>query len=517
MAWLTPSDRAAPSRRDAPGVFFLRAMLMFLLAYTTWAWAGLRPSFHWVAVAVAGLLLAGFFAQGRGEAWRVARRDPVLYLGLAFLLFLAAQWANAGRARYFDVGHQRWMYMPPRWPGWPSAFAKADALQMLTWFFPAWAIAVVIRSRKLDRRALRRLMTFVACNAGLLAIFGLLQLAHGGGAIYWVQPLKSHFFASFAYGNHAGPFFVLAGAVAAGLLYREVFDVRCSSPERPSVSRLCHPWRVAVLIPMLVLCLVGANLGFSRAGVILAGALTVFVVAYGGFRSWRKLSAASRLNFAALSLAALGGLYFTVVALGETGIRREFMPPDAGEGADEAETARLHLDLGARPRFLRAAVDIWRGHPWFGTGGWGFRYLVAEHVPEELWPALESRGWANVHCDLLQFLVEFGLVGFGLLAGAAGVRVREALGRQCRRDAIWMMGMAGLGLVVVFSLVDLPFRCPAILFTWVALLAALPRICQNPGSGTPATPVAALSPGKRNGWNPRPSAEGGPGPGRIHA
>ena len=110
-----------------------------------------------------------------------------------------------------------------------------------------------------------------------------------------------------------------------------------------------------------------------------------------------------------------------------------------------------------------------------------------------------------------------GLVGFGLLAGAAGVMVREALGRQCRRDAIWMMGMAGLGLVVVFSLVDLPFRCPAILFTWVALLAALPRICQNPGSGTPATPVAALSPGKRNGWNPRPSAEGGPGPGRIHA
>ncbi len=32
-------------------------------------------------------------------------------------------------------------------------------------------------------------------------------------------------------------------------------------------------------------------------------------------------------------------------------------------------------------------------------------------------------------------------------------------------------------LVVGFSLMDLPFRCPAILLTWVAALGALPAAC----------------------------------------
>ena len=51
--------------------------------------------------------------------------------------------------------------------------------------------------------------------------------------------------------------------------------------------------------------------------------------------------------------------------------------------------------------------------------------------------------------------------------------------------------MGGLALVALFSLIDLPFRCPAILYTWVAVLAALPQIC------APASP----STGHPEGWD----------------
>lgn len=235
---------------------------------------------------------------------------------------------------------------------------------------------------------------------------------------------------------------------------------------------------------MFGLCLVGANLGMSRAGVILAGVLTVFVVGYGWIRGWNVLSLPVRLNFAALSLAVMGGLFFAVAGLGEEGIRKEFTRTAAPAKGLETGWDRIDLELGRRPRFARAALEIWKEEPWFGVGGWGFKHLVANHVSEEFWPALERRGWANVHCDALQFLAEFGVVGFGLLVGALGVMVREALDRRrCRRDAFWTMGMAGLALVVVFSLIDLPFRCPAILYTWVALLAALPRICPVSSGG----------------------------------
>ena len=462
--------------RGSRGVWTFRA-LGFLLAYTTWAWAGLRPSFHAVGVAAAGILLAALFLEGRGPVWRTVGRDPVFFLGLAFLGYLAIQWLNSGREQYFDVGFRRWTYTDPPWRGWPSSFARAEAVQMLAWFFPAWAVAVAIRSRVMDRRDLRVLLTFVACNAGALATFGLAQFASGTRSIYWVQPLGDHFFASFAYGNHAAPYFVLAGALAAGLLYREVFDNRIAHDDTPSALRLRHPRRVVALVPVLMLCLIGANMGFSRTGVILAALLGIFVAGYGWKRGWTLLQPAGRLNFAALSLGMIGWLYFAVAGFGEQGIRKEFTLRPAAPDTLHSLWDRINLELGGRPLYARAAAEIFWEHPWFGVGGWGYKYLVASHVPESHWPSLQERGWANVHVDFLQFLAEFGVVGMGLLLAALGAMVRELCGlRRCRHDAFCAMGIAGLGLTVLFSFIDIPFRCPAILYTWVALLAAMPAM-----------------------------------------
>ena len=464
---------AAPGRR---AVWTLLA-LGFLLAYTTWVWAGLRPSFHRVGVGAAGFLLVAVVLEGRAAVVRAVLRDAVFYLGLAFLGYLAIQWFNAGREQYFDVGYRRWTYTDPPFPAWPSAFARADAAQMLAWFFPAWAIAVAIRSRLLDSRTLRQLLTFLVGSAAVLAAFGLVQFASGTRSIYWRQPLGGHFFASFGYGNHAGPYFVLAGSIGLGLLFRELFDVRRTPADRLAVLRLRHPGRVAGLVLASLLCAVGADMGFSRAGVILNAALLGFAAAFLWKRAWPLLSAAGRLNLAALTLGALGSLYFLVAGFGEHGIRKEFTLRPVAPESLSSTWDRVDLELGRRPQFARAAWAIWREHPWFGVGGWGYKYLVASHVPEKYWPALETRGWANVHVDLLQFLAEFGAVGLGLLLAALGVMVRGIVVLRCgRHDAFCAMGAAGLLLTVVFSLVDIPFRCPAILYTWVALLATLPAI-----------------------------------------
>lgn len=479
-----------------PGEGFLFAGLGFLLVYTAWAWAGLRPSFHWVAVAAAAVLMIGLAAGNRAAACSMWR-DPVFYLGLAFLGFLGLQWANAGRLQYFDVGYQRWMYTDPPWPGWPSAYSRSDAGQMLTWFFPAWVIALVFRSHRLGRRNWWRLLMLIACNAAVLALFGVVQYASETRSIFWSQPLSGHFFASFAYGNHASPYFVLTSSLAAGLLYREVFDLRHAHADSPSAFRLRHPGRVALLVPVLLLCLLGANLGLSRTGVILAGMLVVFGAVYGSLRAWRRLRPAGRLNFLALMLAVLATLFFAVAGFGEKGIQKEFASKAAAREAVHTVWDRINVELEGRPLFARAAIAIWREQPWFGAGGWGYKYRVADHVPRHLWPALEKKGWANVHFDFLQFLAEFGVVGFGLLLGALGMMARDLFGgRDCPHCALWAMGTAGLGLVLVFSLVDLPFRCPAILYVWVALLGALPRACDfQPPCDT---------------WRARPSAEGNP-------
>ncbi len=489
-AWFIPGDADG---ENVPRARLVPFLLAFLLIYTVWAWAGLRPGFQRVGVATAGLLLAAVAWEGRGAAVRAALRDPVFQLGLAFLAYLAVQWANAGRTQYFDVGYRRWTYTNPPWPGWPSAFARADAAQMLAWFFPAWAIAVAIRSGRMSARVLRQVLLWMAVSAGLLATFGLIQFASGTDAIFWTRPLKTHFFASFAYGNHAAPYFVLVGALACGLLFREVFDMR--NPHRPALGRLRHPGRVALLAASALLCFAGANMGFSRAGVILAGVLAAFVVVYGWQRAWRLLSPAGRVNGAAVSLAAVGSLYFLVAGFGASGIRTEFTLRSVEPGVLRTLWERIDLELGGRPQYARAAVAIWKEQPWFGVGGWGYKYLVASHVPERSWPALEKRGWANVHVDFLQFLAEFGAVGMALLLGALAVLARDACDfRRCRQDACWTLSVAGLALTVLFSAIDIPFRCPAILYAWTALLAALPTLCLAPERrliGAPPAPPAA--------------------------
>lgn len=507
MAHLTAHRRSSLAEGSPPRAPFIAGLLGFLLVYTAWAWAGLRPSFHWVGVLVAGVLLPGLFIGDRAAAGRQTWRDPVFWLGMAFLGFLGLQWANAGRVQYFDVGYQQWMYTDPPWPGWPSAFSRPDAAQMLAWLFPAWVLALAFRAQRFNRREWWSLLMLMACNAALLALFGVVQFVSGTQSIYWTQPLQGHFFATFAYGNHAAPYFVLTSALAAGLLYREVFDIHHAHADTPSASRLRHPWRVVVLVPVLLLCLLGANLGLSRAGVILTAALVLFTVVYGGIRAWRMLKPAGRLNFLALMLAVLASLFFAVSGFGEKAIQREFISKAAARNSVHTVWDRINIELEGRPMFAQAAIAIWREHPWFGTGGWGFKYQVANHVPESLWPALEKRGWANVHCDFLQFLAEFGVIGFGLLLGALGVMMRDLLRlRHCRHCALWAMGTVGLGLVVVFSLIDLPFRCPAILYVWVAVLAALPRACDI----RPACAVGHSGEGGSRNWRENRETRGRP-------
>lgn len=79
----------------------------------------------------------------------------------------------------------------------------------------------------------------------------------------------------------------------------------------------------------------------------------------------------------------------------------------------------------------------------------------------------------------MQFLLEFGIAGCALLAAALAALLAPLFRKTVARGAVLALTGAGLALVVAFSLIDLPFRCPAILWTWVTVLAALPKLCMN--------------------------------------
>lgn len=439
-----------------------------LLIAATWAWGGIHRLWLPTLAVVAALLLAVLTWGLRAKLFK----DPFFWTGLAFLSYLALQWWNAGRAAYYDVEFATWTYAaPPHGLAWPWAFNKGEAAQMLLWFFPAWTLGLILRSLPVTRKGLTAMVRILAYAAGVLALVGTVQFVDGTRNLYWVWPVGCEFFASFAYTNHAAAYFVMMGAVTAGLLFRETF--------RQDLPRHAHRM---LLMLVLGLCLLGANLSLSRAGVILAWSLATLVAGYGLARGWRRLRPAGRVNLLATTVAAACVFYGAVSGFGNAAIREQFRVKRQPVHQMIPALAGINLDLSVRPELARIAWAMWQEHRGYGVGGWGYRYLQALHVPREQWDTLrKSKGWANVHNDPLQFLVEFGAVGGGLLLLALATLVAPLFGRDLERGSVFALTCTGLTLVLVFSLIDLPFRCPAILWTWVALVAALPTLTRGHG------------------------------------
>ena len=121
---------------------------------------------------------------------------------------------------------------------------------------------------------------------------------------------------------------------------------------------------------------------------------------------------------------------------------------------------------------------MWQDHPAFGVGGWGFRYLLGWYIPSNQWHEIRE-GDANVHNDALQFLAEFGAVGSGLMAATVLVLLVPALKERPWEKPLPLIVLLGLGATVVHSMIDLPFRSPAILYSWLAILAVLPVMASS--------------------------------------
>jgi hypothetical protein len=438
----------------------------FVLTRTAWVWSGLRAAWLIPAVAASAAILLVILFTRSSRWWR----DPFFHLGGLFLLYLGTQWFNAGRTLLYDASAEKWLYSPPPHPGWPSAVTRPEAAEMLAWFFPAWCVALAMRSPWLSRRGGQRLFAALVYSTAALALMGVVQFATQTRNMYWLAPMQDDFFASFGYTNHAAAYFVLVAALGAGLLFREVF--RADRPIRRA--------RVIALTASTILCIVGANLSLSRAGVILAGALALFIGIYGMARGRKRLRPVARLHFSVLTAAAVVVLGMAVLCFGDKEIRREFEVRNPARVAWLPGFLRtINLDPGTvRPVLARGAWRLWKDHPWLGVGGWGYRYMLALYVPETDWTRVVERyGAANVHCDPLQFLAEFGALGFGLgMLGAVGVLAAQAVHSSHRQSALFVLGVTGILLVCIFGLFDLPFRCPAILCAWTAILAGLPKV-----------------------------------------
>ena len=457
--------------------------LSFLLIFPVWLRGGTRLEMMgpapWLALAaLVGMLFnpplknQETLSIARARVWNRFLSDPLLYVGLAFLFMLILQWSNGPCEELFDVPSWSWIFGPPPRPGLPLFCINQDeALEMLHWFFPFYAALLVIRngflrSQKLD------LLKLLAVNAGLAAVFGLVQYLSGTQRIYWLTTLKSQFFAAFGYSNHAGAFFVLVSVLAAGLLLRSLLKKERNEE---------WPWLASVLL----VCMLAAVFSRSRAAILMTGFLVAAGAAYSFLRLGRKHSARGMATALVCVTASVVVAVCVIAVVPDNLVKAEMK----GTTVEEVES---RVDTNA-DTLKAAAWKIWGEHTWFGVGGWGYRHYLPHVVPKEE-QKLSAPGGANVHNDPLQFLTEFGVVGAGLLVATIVLLVFPAIRavRRIRPPDEWdnrsrfikipPLGLAllvGPCLTLAHSLGDLPFRSPAILWLWGAMLACASDFCER--------------------------------------
>lgn len=433
-------------------------------------WAGLRPSFHQYAFYGAAGLAVFLVAAGPSHPRRAVFRDAVFWLGLLFNAYLVVQWSNSGRELFLDPASNTWMYTEPPRKGWPYAFKTDEAWQMITWFFPAWILTVAMRSPHFTAASSRRLLITLVASAGLLALFGLIQYQSGTKEVYWVTPFSAGFFASFSYKNHATSFFGLMACVSAGVFFWHFFSR--GLPTRAGV--------MVIAVVSMLLCLLGLMFCGSRAAVFFAVALALLFLVYGFTKAWKQFRPIQRLHLSLVTLVVMAALAMSIGGLANDAIIEEFKPkPIKRITGNFDQPGKVHLTLNLDLRLLMAQTGgrVWLSEPWFGVGGWGYANLAAFFIPEDQWWVVKRDGFANVHLDALQFLAEFGIIGFGLLGFILLVMVVNAM-RAPPVKEIYLFSGIGLSLVLVHSLIDIPFRSPGVMYHWLAVLALMPKLAE---------------------------------------
>ena len=404
-----------------------------------------------------GLILF-FVAVGVGRRWGAALR--LLWPLLLYDALVIASCFNPGFESRLVGGEP--VYLVREAIAWLPSSARPELSARELWQFNGIVVSCANLALFLTRRRrVRGLLTAVAVNAVLLAVFGTLQKLAGAKAlIFGLFPVKqTYFFSTFVYHNHWSAFTLLNLAACLGLLFYH---------ERRGGHR--DVWHSPLLMGGLVCLLLALTvpLSGSRSGTVLVALLLAWAFGHFLLRVIRRRR--ERHESAALPVAGL--VLAGALGLGAAG----WLASDVIR--HRAVITRQQLaDIQASPSTASRLVlyaDTWRmamDKPWFGWGlecyGDVFRIYNSQRSVEGWQPY-----YAEAHNDWLQSLAETGFVGTSLLVALGLIPLLGAPWRHSS-SVIPRYLVGAVLLVLLYALVEFPLANPSVMIgVWLSLYAA---------------------------------------------
>ncbi len=424
----------------APGLI----LLILILGGTGFDLFGLPENAVLAALSMAGFLWLGYssYRPDPTQSSTIPKKRPTrFFIGSILILALLSLYL-------FNPSH-RWEEGVGALPVNHIGFLPASAFPrgtLHTLLFVATSLVVLGLSMNLGRKEIAGLSTVVLFAAAVTALAVLGQR---------LTPRRFAVFETtgfFVYENHFAAFANLVLPVAlfsaASRRIRAFQEGRVSSP--------------AGLIAFAAILLAAAvMISRSRAGLVITG----WIVAAFIFQQIRLRRRDPLIAPPASRLAKAGFGSFAAIAVGAVlfGVAREW------HGLN-----RIGEEISFRFQILSDTLSIGCDHPCWGSGPGSF----AAVFPYYQTLPVETYFFSHAHCEPVEFLAEYGLLGGGFLLAACLWIVFPKIPTlkshisnfNSERAGLWL-ALLGIGL---HSWVDFPLRHPLnILLTvvWIGILA----------------------------------------------
>ena len=478
-----------------------------------WLFGGARadlllPVAPWLSVLLVEVLVC-FPQRHEGEttydartrAWRDLRESKIVWISLAFLMLLVIPFFNDGLCPTCDAALIAQGANPrPPFRFLPFCVDRLDHLNVVLWFLIALPSLIAVRYC-LTRRGKRLVLELIVWNGVALALLGFVQSVADAPGPFWTQiPVanwRPEFFSSFGYPNMAGDYFVTLFGLAVALWREKSEYVRRTEMETDPTDLSGREarnygsfWkRHYFLMPAALFFLAAINT-LSRAAIVLVAVSALVYFAHTLAVFLARMKRARRVIVGVWSVLVFVILVFFAIVSMPGKMRHELGTLGTREALDRVTTrAQYHG---------RVAPAIWKDHPLFGVGGWGYAHFSAAKMKALDIPLhqLQKVGGANVHNDYLQCLVELGLAGFAALVAIVvlllwpvvdqwraliiDLRFGKRTKQVAKPIAIFALPAPAFFILVtalstmVHAFGDCPFRSCAVLDLFFISLAAIP-------------------------------------------
>lgn len=369
-----------------------------------------------------------------------------------------------------------------------------DAFQEGILAFGFFTLSTILFSGLLigEDSSVRRSLTILTLLGFVVSCIGLSHWLYDDGRLFWTFAPDNVFRSDrarwpFVNSNHLAHFLL-------PLFFLALVDFhnKSTSPKKPGkndilswlgsdqITRLM--WRV-ILVATIVLTIIATLSRGSWSSLTIALACLLYMIpgseqapvrTASGRR--RRKSTNSRMQIERLQQVGATFVYYRrpILLIGALFLLLTMLGEQASDlVAGRIEYGLLYSQSDMRWQILQDTIPMFLAHPLFGVGlgSWALLY------PQFMSPMLTGMNPVYLHSDPAQLLVELGIFGslpivlFALWVGTSLVRASCDTNLSPRWQSLARGLFCGLLGLVLASLVDFPFRIPAIMLLTSVLLA----------------------------------------------